>query len=514
MKLKALAFKSTIVVVLLVSILLTACSNSQTQNTSASSKKQGDSNKVLNLYVDMNWWPFKDWSGKIPEEITKETGIKVNVQVAADSNQLALNIASGNMPDLVFTYDHIADMTNAKVSYPWSDLIKKYTPDFKIDKTAIAVNTASDGKFYTIRNGFATQQQFQSNKYALVRGGGLVVREDIMKALGNPPLNNLNDLKNILGMVKQKYPDMIPLVMTPLQTDAYFRIQFGMPRFGFTLVNGQAKYYISDPGQLDYYKFMNDLYRNGYIQAENFTWKDTNQASNLSLAGKAFAQEYDVATAEQLNAQLQREGKNYRFMQVTKPLGAHPQLINNNPGWAGLFVPVKSKHPDLAMKLIQFLASEKGQRLAQWGIEGQDYKMSPDGGYPIFKYDTSDAAIQKKMGVSFWGLFADSGITEDIARYQPGKPSTKAMVNLRPYFHSDPGLGMIVPDANSDQKVIQSNLDNLIKTEETKIILATSEKACTEEYNNMMKQLNNMGLKKLEDWANKKYAENKAKLGE
>lgn len=461
----------------------------------------------VTLFVDHPWWPLKDWQGKIPERISKATGIKVNVQVAADGQQLPLMIASGKeMPDLVFTYDNIKHMTKPDVSYTWDELIGKYTPDLQIDPLAKTVNSIADGGFYTVRNGFATQEEWKANPKALIRGGGLVIREDIMNELGNPKLESLDDLLAILGTVKQKYPDMIPLVMTPLQIDAYFRVQHGAPRFGFDLADGQVKYFINHPAQYDYYMFMNKLYREGYVVAENYTWKDTNQASQYSLTGKAFAQEYDVATADVLNAEVAKTGKPYRFTQVVNPLSDKMRLVNHNPGWSGLFVPKSAKHPEAAMKLIAYMRSEEGQRLGSWGIEGEDYTMAAEG-YPVFNYNTSDTAVTNEMGVVWWGLLSDSGITEGLARYQPGKnQATPGMEQLTRHYDSNPLLGVLVPETDSEEQIIQTNIDTMIKTEETKIYLAKTEEEAKQAYDGMIKAANGIGMPQLEKWANEKYA--------
>lgn len=92
-------------------------------------------------------------------------------------------IASGDLPDLVFTYANINRMSDSKLSYPWNELIGKYAPDFKIDQTRIAIHTMDDGNFYTVRNSFATQEEMAQNKYSIGSDGnpGIAVREDILK---------------------------------------------------------------------------------------------------------------------------------------------------------------------------------------------------------------------------------------------------------------------------------------------------------------------------------------------
>ncbi|MBW7462489.1 hypothetical protein K0U00_51405, partial [Paenibacillus sepulcri] len=77
-----------------------------------------------------------------------------------------------------------------------------------------------------------------------------------------------------------------------------------------------------------------------------------------------------------------------------------------------------SKDPEAAIKFIEYMRSDEGTRLGDWGIEGEDYKMA-DGGYPVFSYNTNDLDVVKKNGFVYWGLLADTYITQGLARYQP-----------------------------------------------------------------------------------------------
>ncbi|WP_027091674.1 hypothetical protein [Cohnella thermotolerans] len=91
---------------------LTACGSNDEASApsgSASASASGGSAQPveLNLFVDQPWWPLKDWSGSVPEEITKKTGVKLNITVATDEKQLPLMIASGDLPDLVVTSTQI-----------------------------------------------------------------------------------------------------------------------------------------------------------------------------------------------------------------------------------------------------------------------------------------------------------------------------------------------------------------------------------------------------------------------
>jgi putative aldouronate transport system substrate-binding protein len=196
--------------VTLVFTLIVGCSN----NTNSSSnktpadveKKTTEKNEVtepvkeevveLDLFVDHSWWPIKQWSGPIPEEITKRTGVKLNITVATDDKQLPLMIASGDLPDLIFTSDNAQRLSDPNLAYSWQELIDEYAPDFQPHPDKIAVNLAPDGKYYTIRNNFSPAEEWKAHEgYALQGGADVGYRKDIWEALGSPPVNTLEDFE-------------------------------------------------------------------------------------------------------------------------------------------------------------------------------------------------------------------------------------------------------------------------------------------------------------------------------
>lgn len=451
---------------------------------------------------------FKDWSGSIPEEITKRTGVKLNITVATDEKQLPLMIASGDIPDLVATGTtaQLKRLADSNLCYSWQELIDKYVPDFKIDPHYIAVNTADDGSYYTIRNNFSTGAEWKKNeKYALSpTGAGITVRTDIMEELGNPKVETLDELNNLFAMVKEKHPEMVPLVLdqNPGWAKGYFATQFGAAIEGFVDKDGQLVHSLRTPELEQMYMYMNELYRNGFVKAENFAYNNGDQAKQIVTSGKGFAYTWTIAGADRLTAETEEAG--YKWVQLPTKISDTFKAENYGTGWQGVFISKNNKNPEAAIKLMQFLMSEEGQRLAMWGIEGQDYNMSDDGGYPIYTYDTSSDEVKNEKGVYWWGLLTGNAVTEAIGNYVPGTETTKASQEL----------STLQPGADSQEEIIKNNIATMMRTEEVKIYLATSEEAAKKAFDNMVQQADKMGLKNLETWGDTKYAEVKGNFNQ
>ncbi|MBW5445263.1 extracellular solute-binding protein [Cohnella sp. CFH 77786] len=509
-------------VVVLVLALLSACSKSNgggNQGTPEASPSAAGSEPAshgkdpveLSLFIDAPWYPVKEWKGPVADKITEKTGVKLKVTIATDDKQLPLMIASGDLPDLVFTYANVDRLSDSKLSYPWNELIANYAPDFKIDKTRIAIHTMDDGNFYTVRNAFATQEEMAQNKYSLGNDGnpGIAVREDILKELGNPPLRTLDDFVKVLGRVKEKYPDMIPLTMDKDWMEQYFLQQSGVEGLldGWYERDGKVDYVLRQPETLEYFKFMNSLYRSGFILAENFAYTNDQIDDQYATSGKAFAHSHTVSVADSDNIKVKNNGGSFTFKLLPSALSDKTVSVSSGLGFAGTFITKNNKDPEASIKFIQYLASEEGKKLTMFGVEGVHWTWN-DEGYPNLKYDPSDSDFVNGNGIKWWYLYND-GVTEGMLSYVPGTQKTQALMERKAFTVYKPALGLIQTQPDSPEKTLKTKIDEMVKNEKVKIYLAKSEEEAVANYNNMLKNAEKLGLQKLVDWANETYQKKK-----
>ncbi|MFD0960254.1 extracellular solute-binding protein [Paenibacillus chungangensis] len=508
---------SFLVMTLLVS-MLAACSGTNNGNggsekgsnngTTTDSPAGAGANEVveLDIFIDQPWWPVKDFEGTVSQEITKRTGVKLNVTVATDEKQLPVMIASGELPDLVATSNQWMRMSNPDLSYDWNSLIEQYAPDFAIHSERIAVNTMEDGKFYTIRNNFSTTEEWENHKdYALLSGPGIAYRADLAKELGITEINTLDDFMNMLGAAKEKYPDMIPLVLNAFWKRHFFALQFGAAWDHFDEQDGKLVHALHTPNLEKAYLYMNEMYRKGYITAENYAIKNEDQTKAFATGGKAFAYTWTTNVADALNAETKEQGM--EWASVPMKLSDEFRYIRMDTGWQGTFITKNNKNPEASIKFMQFLQSEEGQRLAFWGVEGVDYNMSEDGGYPIYTFNRQDAEEEGMRGL-VWGMLGGSAVHELVGGYIPGTESTKSREQLMANTTFNWAMGMVkTPPADSEESIIAANIKTMMANEEAKIYLANSEEEAREAYASMVEKAEKMGLEKLVEWANVKYEE-------
>lgn len=516
-----------ILVVLLAGSGLAGCSrnannedNTDTSVNGANSKEASSTDSIksgngnggsdqpveLTMFVDATWYPFQDWTGEIPELITKATGVKPKITVATDDKQLALMVASGDLPDIVVSFNFKL-MSDGNLSLPYNEIFPKYAPDVKFDPIKELVNTVGDGNYYAIRNDFSPESEWKANPYAHMMVPGLAMRKDVLEEIGNPSIKSLEDLDNVFATVKEKYPEMTPLILNPNWQRPYFDAQFGAYG-GFVDENGKIVYYLRQDAVRKSMLYMNSLYRNGYITSENFAYKNETETEQMMAAGKGFAYTWTYSGAERLNADNKDNGLS--FVQLAEPLGPEASILSSGTGGLGMYVTKSNKNVEATVQFLKYLFSEDGWRTAEWGVEGKDWSWNA-AGYPEFTYDINDIELLKKKGVYWWGVPTETGVGMALTSYKEGSETTRQGEQYSKIITFNPAIGMINPDTDSPEQIIRTNIDNMVKTEVTKIYLAATEAEAQAAFEELIKKAEKIGMSKLEEWATAQYGPLKQK---
>lgn len=493
-------------------LAVTGCSANNGGNTPAESGSSGQNGgsagpTEITLFVDATWYPYQDWTGPIPEAITAATGIRPKISVATDDKQLSLMVSSGDLPDLVLTPNWQL-MSDDNLSHPWNDLIPDYAPEMAFDPIKQLVNTAKDGNYYTVRNDFSTEAEWQAAPHAFPITPGLQVRQDLMEEMGNPSIQSLDDLVGVLQQVKSDYPDMTPLVINPNWTHPFFSAQYGASTSGFVEQDDELAYYLRQPELMQSYLFINRLYREGYVTSENFAYKNEIQTQEMMTGGKGFAYTWTSQGADRLNAAV--GGSDMRFAELAEPLSPEAKILSSGNGYFGFYVTKSNKNLEQTMKFLSYLYSEEGWQTAQWGIEDEHWEMHEEG-YPVFNYDNNDEKKMKELGVYWWGVPTETGVGMALSAYNPGSETTRVGENYRDIVEYNPALGMVTPENDSDEQIIRTNIENMLRNEVTKIYLAPTEEEALKAYEEIIAKADSIGMATLEAWANSQYGEYKEK---
>ncbi len=514
--------------ILVFSMVLTSCGkdkNTQTGDQSSDTNSQTEDSKsgddtepvTLSLFINMDWYWVDSFGGRpVDDEITKKTGVTLDVTKAADQQQqLAVLIGSGDLPDMVYNGTKKLEPELVKHCYSYNELIEKYAPDFEVDPLIVANNTMPDGNFYCIKNNYSTPEEYAEENPRFVATPGastLHIREDIMEELGNPELNTLEDLEEVLVKVTEKYPDMNALALGPDgYGESYFKMMFGLQsgNNGVYEEDGKIKYMVRDPKYVETYKYLNRLYRKGCIKPESLIYKYEDYQQAIT-SGNVFAAARAVDESGKANRAFKEADLPYKMTIVNKMLNEEGGTVNDNIGWAGVYITKNCKQPDRAIKFVQFLRSDEGQKLSCWGIEDEHYTLTPEG-YPEMTsemkelYQDYDNMV-RTVGNMAWA-FGVSEQTEGVWNYTGDETSDWLRTVKESVKEFKPVYNFVVPKEDIDETTIYSKIVDFEKTQTVKLISAETEEEFTAAYNDLVEKLEAMGLSKLEDWMTDKYDE-------
>ena len=141
-------------------------------------------------YIDYDWYALDAWGEEdVSQEITKRTGVSLEVTKASDTTQLQVLLAADELPEIVFTANQVQRFENPDISYSFDELIEKHCPEFMdmIDPIEIVNNTADDGHFYTLKSHYNNEEAWADPRNLPSPGSaGFYVREDILQGNRQP----------------------------------------------------------------------------------------------------------------------------------------------------------------------------------------------------------------------------------------------------------------------------------------------------------------------------------------
>ncbi len=500
--------------VVMVFSLMTACGKEKEQTTSEdpSEAKVTEGAKTddvveLTVFIDHTWYDTDKFTGIIPDEITAQTGVRLVPTKAVDAMQLGVLIASNDLPDLIYSSQLGDRLSNPDISYSYNELIEKYAPDFKPseDQITVAKAMATDGNYYTILNASSTQEEWRNASAGSPTLASLIYRKDILDELGMQ-MNTLEDYKKVLGAVKEKYPDMVPLTMEVSFMVDFFKSNI-IPGWVPTtegMVEAEGNKIIhqtSVPEYKEFLKYMNDLYRSGYISADNFAFTDGTQSEELCTNNKAFSMSFMTGDRDTtLTRGLNDNGFEGTF-EHAMPM-SDLSYVTPGTGWSGVYITKNNKNPEASIKLMQWMFSEEGQRVTQWGREGIEYTLN-DKGVPQFSEDwlkaRNDGTMTEKYNPNFY--FGISGVVEAMGRASGiSESANAAMDKIRNNLKVTIVPELVNPKSDTPERIKLDQVIETVKNYETKIYLSESDEEFNDNVAELYDRLDKLDIKGLEEY--------------
>ncbi len=306
----------------------------------------------------------------------------VPVPRAQEVDKLNVLMASGDAPDIVFTYD-----SNLVYKYAQqgglTDLGKLIDEHGANLKSYLGADTLANGKFDNVQYAIPAKRVYLG-KYSSM------IRQDWLDKLNLPVPKSTEEVYNTLKAFKEKKPggdQTIPLGFGLFEA-SYEPIIYSFlktnisdeERFTLTQRFGSSDQPVTLPGHKDGVRFLNKLYNEGLMSPDFALDKDKKKLNQDVMAGKTGMYAEDAGTSYGIGANLEVLQKNVPGAKLT-PIDPYTndQGKHAKPSYipAGMFimVPKSSKHAAEAVKYLNWMAQKENMYMMAFGVEGKNYKL-------------------------------------------------------------------------------------------------------------------------------------------
>lgn len=347
-------------------------------------------NTQLTWYVNADWWNT-DWGTDTVTKKIKED-LKLDVKfITGDDTKLNTFFAGGEMPDIITILDASSSAANsaAKWAYSLNELADKYDPYFYEVASQDTLNwfKLDDGNTYGYPDYSNGQEDYDSGM--LKASTAFAIRKDIYEELNEPEMGTPEQFLDVLGQIKENYPDVIPFGSNSM-TDSAGSLEADLQNFlGVPIENEDGTWYDRnmDEDYLAWIKTLNEAYRAGYISDDNFSDDGTTHEDKIK-AGKYAC--LFIGGTPQRSGPLQVWRSSHpeaEYIAIDGPqstVGNEPTLVQAGlSGWMINYITKNCTDPIKAIELFTYLISPEGGILCKYGVEGETYEINSDGLYEL-----------------------------------------------------------------------------------------------------------------------------------
>jgi putative aldouronate transport system substrate-binding protein len=371
----------------------------------------------------------------VEDELNKIVLPKINVKVklmpiglGAWDQQSNLMLSSGEKLDLMTLRSTLFSGLVAKGQVvALDDLLSKYGQGIK---TAVGEEYLKASKVNGKTYGVTSIRD-------LAAGMGVQIRKDYVEKykIDTTKIKKFEDVESILKTIKEKEPDMTPLIASNSKTLTPVELTSENDKLGDgigVLLNKGTELKVVNWFETQRYAEMVKTMRNWYTAGYVLKDAATNTQSNAALikANKGVA--YFNNTKPGIEAQDSRgNGTEMVQIQLVSPFAT--TSIVQTLQWG---IPLNAKTPDKSMQFLNLMYEDAGVvNLFDWGVEGKHYVKGTDGTIDFPQgVDAKNSGYNLNMGWMFGNQFLSyvwKGDAKDIwkqtADFNKGAAKSKAM---------------------------------------------------------------------------------------
>lgn len=426
---KARNIKAVCLIIFGALLVATGCSLDSDSSSSpdASSSKELTPMTITLAFGDLNTL-WDDMQSEVGKLITEKTGISIKAQFPiniTDTDMFELMVASNEYPDMVWAKVSAGKLKDAGALIDLTPLIEEHAPNIKkvYGEYMKRLRWSNDDHgIYVLPTAPVNQTYFSA-------GGGFRLQHAVLKELNYPQIKTVQDYENALKAYYDKHKttaDGQPIIPLSLNGGEWqFLISVTNPAVATTGEPDEGEFYI-DPDtyeaklhylrleEKEYFRWLNHMHDIGLLETESFVQKYDQYKAKIASGRVLGIIDMDWDFAGEV-AVLRKEGKfdqTYANFPVTlnETYKRHDFQSYGYLAGIGISITKSAKDPVRIIKFLDFLASDEGQVLLNWGIEGKHYKV--ENGKRVIPEDILNRKVNDN-----WNFRKTTGI--DMYRFGP-----------------------------------------------------------------------------------------------
>lgn len=336
------------------------------------------------------------WTDPVAEALTEATGVKLKTDypVSSDDQKVALMIAEQNYPDMIFAKGDAASLIDAGALIDLTDLIEEYGPNIKkmygeeFDKLKYSQD---DPSIYQLSSYSIGGTLYKSSGTAQIQWA--VLKENDYKV--PETLDEFETMiKNYMAAHPQTEDGMDTIGITLSAADWHWMITLGNPA-GYIAEgapdNGQwlidenynAVYKFRSEKVREYFKWLNRMYNEGVLDPEFATQTHEDYIAKIA-SGRVvslFDTDWDYGDGEKV---LKADGKmDQTYAPLPLTMDADTKcaslMYQGLTTGQGVRITTACEDPVAAIKFLDYICSDEGQVLVNWGVKDVNYFVDDEG---------------------------------------------------------------------------------------------------------------------------------------
>jgi putative aldouronate transport system substrate-binding protein len=346
----------------------------------------------------------------------EQTGINLEFVELVDATAYMLYLAGGNLADIImggksFYPGGISKMNEDGLARDLTDLLPRYAPDYwaRMNTTSQYLNGIrdADGKFYALAGNFTEIGSIYTS------WTGLVARKEILDKLNTAPPETADELYQFLKRSRDELGVEIPFMSASFRFSTIFTggsltSPFGLPKADAYHIDGKVHFGSYDPQYKDVLAFFHKLYVEKLLD-NNFAVTDEPTAHASMLSGNT-ALIFSAASRIQNMTIAANNAPDFTLiglpsMSTAKGLTPMYSLADTpvrDAFWA--FLPESCRDVENSLKLLNYLFTEEGNILANFGKENETFTWINN--EPVL----TDFVTNNPQGLSLDGILRTCGL--------------------------------------------------------------------------------------------------------